>query len=77
MYLMNIKELVRKLGGRTALANKLEADSECKTVSRKGIGKWHERHTLPLNRLIDCMMLSKKAGEPIDVYDLIEEKGKQ
>ena len=77
MFQLNISKLVGIFGGRAALAAKLKADDDLESVSIKRIDKWHERNNMPLLRLIDCMILAKKSDIIINVYDLINEKGKK
>jgi|19_taG_2_1085344.scaffolds.fasta_scaffold30053_3 hypothetical protein len=75
MHTLDIVKLVERLGGRQALAKKLTESALCRSVSVKGIEKWCERQTMPLSRLLDCMVLSRKAGKSIDVNKLIQKKG--
>jgi hypothetical protein len=69
---IDVKRLVKALGGRAQLFRKLKA-KEC-SLSHRTIDNWVDRNSIPLKRFILLADIAKAEGWDLKITDYINEK---
>jgi hypothetical protein len=66
---LNVRAVVLFFGGPAELSRRVKASG--KTLSVKGIEKWHERGRVPGEWIVALIALAKSEGRLFEVHDFI------
>jgi hypothetical protein len=68
---INAGKIIEIFGGVTAVCKKF---TPYKDISRSGIEKWRERHSIPGDALLIFLLLAKKENIKLDLTTFVERK---
>lgn len=60
-YTIDVQHVIRQLGGVTQLARDLNENFD-NEITPKGIQKWRQRGSIPMNRWLQLLSLAEKKG---------------